>query len=183
MLLESVNINRTLFRFKPAEFDSPDQSLLAVSCREPLDSRYTLAMRFQCQSGCIRCCEQKGYVYVTGDDIARLAEHLGITCAEFRRRYLCGTLSGTQPLLRFRKLRKKQCPFLLADGCSVHAVKPLQCSSFPYWPELLADAAERREAARYCPGMNKGPLVNIEYAREVAAQVQRAFPQLYDEET
>ncbi len=99
MLLESVNVNRTLFRFKPVEFDSPDQSLLAVSCREPLDSRYTLAMRFLCQSGCIRCCEQKGFVYVTRDDIARLAEHLGITRAEFRRRYLCGTPSGTAAAL------------------------------------------------------------------------------------
>src|ERR1700758_3852074 len=53
--------------------------------------RYTLAMRFQCQPGCIRCCEQKGFVYVTREDIARLAEHLGITRAEFRRQYLCGT--------------------------------------------------------------------------------------------
>lgn len=135
-------------------------------------------MRFQCQSGCIRCCEAKGFVYVTPDDIARLADHLGISGAEFRRRYLCG--SPTLP--RFRKPRKKQCPFLLADGCSVHSVKPLQCSSFPYWPELLADAAERREAARTCPGINRGPLVNIEDAQKVAAQLQRAFPQLYDEE-
>jgi hypothetical protein len=61
-------------------------------------------------------------------------------------------------------------------------VKPLQCSSFPYWPELLADASERRAAAEYCPGMNKGPLVNIEHAREVASQVQCAFPLLYDEQ-
>jgi hypothetical protein len=136
-------------------------------------------MRFQCQAGCIRCCEAKGFVYLTPEDIARLAEHLGISRAEFRRRYLC----GSPGLLRFRKLRHKQCPFLLADGCSVHEVKPLQCSSFPYWPELLAKASERREAAQYCPGMNKGPLVNIEHAREVAAEIQRAFPQLYDEET
>jgi hypothetical protein len=134
-------------------------------------------MRFQCQAGCIRCCEQKGFVYVNRDDIARLAEHLKITLAEFKRLYLC----GTAPLLRFRKPRQKQCPFLLADGCSVHAVKPLQCSSFPYWPELLANAEERREAALYCPGMNKGPLVNIESARETAEMVQRAFPQLYVE--
>jgi Fe-S-cluster containining protein len=135
-------------------------------------------MRFQCQPGCIACCEQKGFVYLTRDDIARLAEHLGITRAEFKRRYLC----GSAPLLRFRKLRHKQCPFLLDDGCSVHAVKPLQCSSFPYWPELLANAAVRREAAHYCPGMNKGPLVNIDVAREVAGEVQRAFPELYDED-
>lgn len=136
-------------------------------------------MRFLCQTGCIRCCEQKGFVYVTRDDIARIAEYLGITRAEFKRCYLC----GTAPLLRFRKQRHKQCPFLLASGCSVHAVKPLQCSSFPYWPEVLASADERRETAKYCPGMNKGPLVNVEAAREIAALVQQAFPQLYDEES
>jgi hypothetical protein len=28
--------------------------------------------------------------------------------------------------------------------------------------------------------MNRGPLVNIEVAREVADEVQRAFPLLYD---
>jgi Fe-S-cluster containining protein len=135
-------------------------------------------MRFQCQPGCIRCCEQTGHVYVNGDDIARLAGHLGITQAEFTRRYLC----GSAPLLRFRKPRGKQCPFLEGHGCGVHEVKPLQCSAFPYWPELLASAGERREAAKYCPGMNHGPLVNIETAREIAAQVQRAFPELYSEE-
>ncbi len=134
-------------------------------------------MRFQCQPGCIACCNQKGFVYLTPDDIARLAEHLDITHAEFRRRYLCG--AATLP--RFRKPRHKQCPFLLADGCSVHEVKPLQCSSFPYWPELLSDPAERREAATYCPGMNKGPLVNLTVANEVASQVQQAFPDLYHE--
>jgi Fe-S-cluster containining protein len=135
-------------------------------------------MRFLCQPGCIRCCEAKGFVYVTRDDIARLAEYLGISRTEFKRRYLC----GIAPLLRFRKQRHKQCPFLLANGCSVHPVKPLQCSSFPYWPELLASAEERREAAKYCPGMNRGPLVNVASARETASRVQLAFPQLYDEQ-
>lgn len=135
-------------------------------------------MRFQCQPGCIRCCEQKGYIYVMKDDISRLAAYLEISRAEFRRRYLC----GRAPLLRFRKLRNKQCPFLLADGCSIHAIKPLQCSAFPYWPELLDKASERREAASYCPGMNKGPLVNLELARDTANRIQRAFPSLYDED-
>jgi Fe-S-cluster containining protein len=136
------------------------------------------SMRFQCQSACVRCCEQEGFVYLNGDDIARLAGHLGITRTEFRRRYVC----GPSTLARFRKPRRKQCPFLVASGCSVHSVKPLQCNSFPYWPELLADAGKRREAASYCPGMNRGPQVNIATAREIAGQVQRAFPQLYREE-
>jgi len=141
------------------------------------DFRVHSSMRFQCQPGCILCCEQKGFVYLNGDDITRLARHLGITRTEFRGRYLC----GRAPLLRLRKPRLKQCPFLAASGCSVHAVKPLQCSAFPFWPELLARGSQRREAARYCPGMGKGPLVNLESAGAIASQMQRAFPQLYDE--
>lgn len=113
-------------------------------------------------------------MYLNRDDIARIAEYLKISRAEFKRRYLC----GTSPL-RFRKVRHKQCPFLLENGCSVHEVKPLQCSSFPYWPELLEDATERQEAAKYCPGLGHGPLVNIELAQEVAEQMKASFPQLY----
>jgi Fe-S-cluster containining protein len=132
-------------------------------------------MRFQCQKGCVACCEQKGYVYLTRDDIARLAEHLGISRAEFRRRYLC----GTAPLQRLRKQSHKACPFLLPDGCSVHAIKPLQCSSFPFWPELLNSAAERHAAKSYCPGLSQGPPVDKARAREIAGQVQEAFGDLY----
>lgn len=148
-----------------------------VSRREFLDFTLHSAMRFQCRSGCTRCCEQKGFVYGTGIDIVRLAKHLAITCAEFKRRYLCGTAT----LLRFRKQRYTACPFLLSNGCSVHSVKPFQCSSFPFWPELLAKSSERRKAAEYCPGMGKGPLVNLKLAHEIADQIQREFPQLYDE--
>jgi uncharacterized protein len=136
-------------------------------------------MRFQCQPGCIRCCEQTGHVYLNLDDIGRLAAHLGLSRTEFRRRYLCGPSS--QP--RFRKPRGRQCPFLVADGCSVHAVKPLQCSAFPYWPELMSSAAERRQAASYCPGMNRGPLVNLTLAKRTAARMQRAFPLLYPQQS
>jgi hypothetical protein len=132
-------------------------------------------MRFQCQSGCIRCCEQKGFVYVTREDIARIAAYLNISRAEFRRRYLC----GSPPLLRIRKLRHTECPFLLADGCSVHEVKPLQCSSFPFWPEILGSAGERRQIAAYCPGLNQGPLVNLTLARKVSGEVREAFGELY----
>ena len=133
-------------------------------------------MRFQCQPGCIRCCEQKGDVYLTRDDIARLAAYLSLRRAEFRRRYVC----GEPPLLRFRRQRHKHCPFLLADGCSVHAAKPLQCSSFPFWPEILKSATERRKTAAYCPGLNRGALVNLTLAQEISGQVQEAFPILYD---
>ena len=33
-------------------------------------------MRFECQTGCTKCCEQQGFVYLTEDDIPRLAAFL-----------------------------------------------------------------------------------------------------------
>ena len=137
-------------------------------------------MRFQCQPGCIRCCEQPGHIYLSPADVARLARHLKLTQAEFRRQFVCGP-KGRE---RLRKPRAKQCPFLLATGCGVHAVKPLQCKAFPFWPEILDKASERRDAAAYCPGLGHGPLINIRVARRVANQVQREYPDVYqpDEE-
>lgn len=137
-------------------------------------------MRFQCQPGCIRCCEQPGHIYLSPADVARLARHLKLTQAEFRRQFVCGP-KGRE---RLRKPRAKQCPFLLATGCGVHAVKPLQCKAFPFWPEILDKASERRDAAAYCPGLGHGPLINIRVARRVANQVQREYPNVYqpDEE-
>jgi Fe-S-cluster containining protein len=132
-------------------------------------------MRFRCKPGCIRCCEQPGEVYLTREDIARLAAYLGLTRTQFRRRYL----RGAPPLMRLRIPRGLQCPFLLPDGCSVHPVKPLQCSAFPFWPELLSSRAELDQAAQYCPGLHHGPLVKLTLARQIARQVEQAFPGFY----
>jgi len=132
-------------------------------------------MRFECQRGCVACCEQKGDVYLTRDDVARMAEHLGISRAEFRRLYVC----GEPPEMRLREPRHKACAFLLADGCSVHAAKPLQCRAFPFWPELLNSASERAKAMSYCPGLGKGESVDMAQARRTASEIQQAFGALY----
>ncbi len=44
------------------------------------------ALRFQCQPGCTKCCEQQGFVYLTEDDLVRIAGVLGMTAREFERR-------------------------------------------------------------------------------------------------
>src|SRR5215472_6436128 len=44
-------------------------------------------LRFQCQPGCTKCCEQKGFVYLTEADLTRIAGFLGMAPADFERRY------------------------------------------------------------------------------------------------
>lgn len=132
-------------------------------------------MRFQCQPGCTTCCERKGFVYLTEDDIVRIAGYLGLPTADFERRYVY----RTKNLRRLRTPRESQCHFLNASGCSIHPVKPAQCRIFPYWPELVDDKRKWQAAARWCPGIGKGELIQIETARSFAAEMREGYPTLY----
>lgn len=132
-------------------------------------------MRFTCQPGCTRCCEQRGNVYLSEADLSRLAAFTGMNTQTFEQRYLV----RTRHTLRLRKPRNKQCPFLEPDGCVVHPAKPTQCRTFPFWPELLNDPRELKAAARYCPGIGKGKLVNINFARSEAKKMRDAIPHQY----
>ncbi len=133
--------------------------------------------RFECQPGCTNCCRREGFVYMTEADVTRAAALLGLSAAEFERKYLF----RTRHVRRLRKPRHSSCHFLSEDGCAIHAAKPTQCRAFPFWPELIEGEGESawNSAGGYCPGIGKGPLVQIEAARETARDMRAAYPRLY----
>ena len=114
-------------------------------------------------------------MYLTEADLERIAEYVGMTAREFERRYVY----RTKHLLRLRVPRQQQCHFLREGGCSIHAVKPVQCRIFPFWPEMVESKREWKKTARYCPGIGKGSLVQIETARELAGCMRAAYPGMY----
>ena len=132
-------------------------------------------LRFECRPGCTECCRQKGFVYLTEGDVPRLAAFLGMSAAAFERRFVF----RTRHRMRLRVPRESQCHFLRGDGCSIHPAKPTQCRIFPFWPELVESRREWKKTARYCPGMGKGPLIQIENAREQAREMREAYPEMY----
>ena len=132
-------------------------------------------MRFECQSGCTACCEQKGFVYLTEADLVRAAEFLGMTPKAFERKYVY----RTSKRLRLRVPQDSTCFFLKDSGCSIHPAKPLQCRVFPFWPELVESRREWLTTARYCPGIGKGPLIQIEVAKEQAREMREGHPATY----
>jgi len=134
-----------------------------------------MEIRFACQPGCTRCCDQQGFVYLTGEDLLRAARYLRMTPAEFEKRYVY----RTRRLLRLRKPRNRQCPFLLEGGCGIHPAKPTQCRLFPFWPELVGSRRAWARAARLCPGIGQGPLIQIGTALETASEMEHAYPALY----
>jgi hypothetical protein len=98
-----------------------------------------------------------------------------MTPAAFESRYVYRTPNE----MRFRKPRKKQCPFLEDRGCSIHAANPTQCRTFPFWPEIVERKATWNRTGRYCPGIGKGPLIQIGSAMEIAEEQRRAYPEMY----
>jgi Fe-S-cluster containining protein len=114
-------------------------------------------------------------VYLTEADLARAAEFLGMAAAQFERRYVYRTRNR----MRLRVPARAHCHFLTDEGCSIHPAKPTQCRIFPFWPELVESRREWRKTARYCPGMGKGPLVQVELAREQAREMREAHPSHY----
>jgi hypothetical protein len=143
----------------------------------PFDDNRTMArgLRFECQPGCTECCRQQGFVYVTEEDIARIAESQGMTRAGFERKYIFRTRNRK----RLRVPRAASCHFLHEGGCSIHAVKPAQCRAFPFWPELLESKRAWAKTAHYCPGIGQGPLIQIANAEAQADEMRLSFPEQY----
>lgn len=131
-------------------------------------------MRFECQPGCTKCCEQPGFVYLTEEDLVRAAGFLGMTAPDFEAQY--AVRQGKTLRLRKPARPGNQCPFLLSTGCSIHPAKPTQCRLFPFWPEIVKDRQARAEVKEFCPGMGKGELIQINEARAIAREMNTAFP-------
>lgn len=133
-------------------------------------------LRFRCRPGCTECCHRPGFVYLTEADLARAAAYLGLTPADFERQHCYRTPNR----LRLRVPRGVRCRFLTAGGCRIHPANPTQCRTFPFWPELLESRREWKAAARYCPGIGEGPLIQIEAAGGAQAEEMRAaYPAWY----
>ena len=135
----------------------------------------TEALRFECQPGCIKCCDQDGLVYLSEDDIKGAAQYVGLGAAEFENRYVYRTARQR----RFRKPADKQCPFLEAGGCSIHPAKPTQCRTFPFWPEIVKNKRTWKKTGEFCPGIGKGELIQISSVLKVAEEQKGAYPEHY----
>ena len=126
---------------------------------------YGDGLDFSCTQ-CGDCCTgDPGYVWVTKEEIRRIAEQLGrpdgkLTAEEVRR-------------VGFRRSLTEHpngdCFFLEQVGdkriCKVYPVRPVQCRTWPFWDLNLFNRKAWDEAAKGCPGMNHGTCHTVEDIR------------------
>lgn len=129
-------------------------------------------LRFHC-TGCGRCCVGGGerQVWLNGREKQRLAQALQLTESALELVYL-DTVAG-QWVIRLQS--NGQCSFLDDVGqCRVYQARPVQCETYPFWPEILhSETAWQEEAAR-CEGIDNNAAVVDAVTVESALRRQRA---------
>jgi Fe-S-cluster containining protein len=120
----------------------------------------TARLRFEC-TGCGACCTGSAdhYVETSAAERAAIRGFLDLSPGWFRRRYLVRVDADTTGI---RLEHNGRCPFLGVDNrCRIYAVRPRQCRTYPWWPELVEKKRDWTEEAQRCEGMNRGTVVPL----------------------
>jgi Fe-S-cluster containining protein len=133
---------------------------------------YADGLNFTCTQ-CGNCCTgAPGSVWITKEEIARLAEHLKLSAKEVIQKY-CHRLGGKLSLQERRNPSHGgyDCIFLKDDGshrsCTIYPVRPLQCRTWPFWSSTLATPKAWETAAKRCHGMNQGRRFSLAQIKSV----------------
>ena len=88
-------------------------------------------VHYVCQR-CTACCKWPGDVRLDPDELAPIANFLGLTVEDFIQRYT--HLRSDRQGLSLMELENHACIMLEGDACRIHPVKPGQCRGFPnHW--------------------------------------------------
>lgn len=119
-------------------------------------SKIRQSYRFQC-TGCGHCCTgtpETHYIEVRPDEKEAIRVHLGISHQWFHRRYMVNVAEGVEGV---RIDPNGNCAFLDKNRrCRVYPVRPVQCQSYPFWPEILVSTKAWNKEKKHCEGINRG---------------------------
>lgn len=93
-----------------------------------------------------------------------MAEHVGLTYQQFLDKH-AHVLGQAWSLKDHLTEHGYDCTFLVRDEngqgrCSIYEVRPLQCRTWPFWPDNLRNKTTWRQASVRCPGMKAGMVGN-----------------------
>ncbi len=136
---------------------------------QPDQPWYRDGLAFEC-TRCGACCTSApGYVWVTLEEIEALARFRGETVDQFSAQFVRQV--GDRYSLTERS--NGDCIFWDSHaGCTVYPARPVQCQTWPFWPENVETRKAWKQITRICPGSGTGRLYTVEEIVESIGKVR-----------
>jgi uncharacterized protein len=145
---------------------------------------YDAGLRFSCER-CSYCCRgERGYIFLSPDDLRRLLHRFALDFKSFFRDYCTLVDAGSGMALSLRDVERGagpagpglsyDCVFWGEGGCAVYEDRPVQCSTYPFWASIMESEASWRDEARSCPGIGAGELRSRSHIEECISARRRA---------
>ena len=93
------------------------------------------------------------------DEVARLAEFRGETVEQFAARFVRRVGD------RYSLIEKPGGDCIFWDkhaGCTVYPARPVQCQTWPFWPENVETPDDWDHVREICPGSGHGRLYTVD---------------------
>ncbi len=138
-----------------------------MSTKETESPWYRDGLAFAC-TRCGACCTgAPGYVWVTPEEIERLATYRGQTVDEFSAKFVRRVGD------RYSLIEKPGGDCIFWDksaGCTVYPARPVQCQTWPFWPENVEMPEDWEHVRSVCPGSGRGRVYSVD---EIVASISR----------
>ncbi len=115
---------------------------------------FSNGIRFECTQCGICCTGEPGTVYVTEDEIKKIADFLNIDEQKLKNEFLYPYKDSYS----IKELENGDCIFYKDKSCTIYPVRPMQCKTYPFWLKNLRNEKKWKEVEKECPGIGKGKL-------------------------
>jgi hypothetical protein len=117
-------------------------------------------LRFECTQ-CGNCCTgAPGVVWVTEEEVAKIADVLGQSLELVKKNHT----RRVESRVSLTERKNGDCTFFDSETrrCTVYAARPAQCKTWPFWNSNLEDAESWKTMQEGCPGAGHGPLYSLQ---------------------
>jgi Fe-S-cluster containining protein len=126
---------------------------------------------FSCTKCGLCCGGAPGTVRFGASERSAIAHALGLSETEFDLHYTWRKYG----VLSLREKPNYDCVFLKTEHgrakCGIYEARPAQCSTFPFWPDVIESRRSWDDFALSCPGMNNG----IFHGRDEISEILNAY--------